>query len=81
MWMPVAGAVEDKLGHSSDGQDGEEKVEEYALPRHPALVLVSQCRQDFNKCEFSISKSQSRDRLTIISRVKTIVDLPKIGRH
>ncbi|KAI5370161.1 Putative RNA methylase domain, DNA methylase, N-6 adenine-specific [Septoria linicola] len=49
MWMPVAGAVEEEQGRSNDGQDREEKVEEYALPRHPALVLVSQCRQDFNK--------------------------------
>ena len=52
MWMPVAGAVEEEMG-DDDGveADSEEKVEEYALPRHPALVLVSQCRQDFNKCK------------------------------
>ncbi|EMD01053.1 hypothetical protein BAUCODRAFT_61919 [Baudoinia panamericana UAMH 10762] len=34
MWMPVAGA-------------GEEA--EYEIPRHPALRLVSECTQDFNK--------------------------------
>lgn len=46
MWMPVAGAIE--------GEDPTAEVDavpdtEYTIPRHPALELVSLCKQDFNK--------------------------------
>ena len=40
MWMPVAGEGE---------VDGGGEGEEYAIPTHPALELVSECTQDFNK--------------------------------
>ncbi|EMF16942.1 tRNA guanosine-2'-O-methyltransferase [Sphaerulina musiva SO2202] len=52
MWIPVAGAVEGDLDHENEGEGevkDEENVQEYVIPQHPALVLVSQCRQDFNK--------------------------------
>ena len=39
MWMPVAG----------EPAEGEEQGEDYAIPRHPALGLVSECTQHFNK--------------------------------
>nr|POE47562.1 trna (guanine(10)-n2)-methyltransferase [Quercus suber] len=55
MWMPVAGSIDDEaadrgeadLGASARLRDGEEA--EYAIPAHPALKLISHCRQDFNK--------------------------------
>lgn len=39
MWMPVAG----------EPAENEEVGEEYAIPKHPALGLVSECTQQFNK--------------------------------
>lgn len=52
MWMPVAGAPEKVTGLDDDDLPEENgPVEEYSIPRHPGLALVSQCRQDFNKCE------------------------------
>ncbi|OQO12255.1 hypothetical protein B0A48_02896 [Cryoendolithus antarcticus] len=45
MWMPVAGAPEDADGDTA----GEQETEEYAIPQHPALVVVSECTQYFNK--------------------------------
>lgn len=65
MWMPVAGSVEEEaaergeadLGASARFRDGEEG--EYAIPSHPALRLVSHCRQDFNKCKSVFSASAS----------------------
>lgn len=63
MWMPVAGAPEDRV--TEDASDGGKKAddarafktangsehdsEEYAVPKHPALELVSECIQHFNK--------------------------------
>ena len=61
MWMPVAGApegtaveneggigdIESKASGPTSEFDGES--EEYAIPRHPALELVSECTQHFNK--------------------------------
>ena len=41
MWMPVAGEGEGR-GEVNGG-------EEYAIPTHPALELVSECSQHFNK--------------------------------
>lgn len=55
MWIPVAGAVEGDLDHENENEGevkDEENVQEYVIPQHPALVLVSQCRQDFNKCTY-----------------------------
>lgn len=44
MWMPVAGVT------AEDDQDLEQQAaEEYAVPQHPALELVSECTQHFNK--------------------------------
>ena len=46
MWMPVAGIV------ANEAEDLEEnEPAEYAIPQHPALGLVSECTQQFNKCE------------------------------
>ena len=48
MWMPVAGAVaEDEI----EGGSAEVVESEYAIPRHPALELGSECTQHFNKCK------------------------------
>ena len=44
MWMPVAGATADD---ESDVEDI--TAEEYAVPTHPALELVGECTQSFNK--------------------------------
>lgn len=44
MWMPVAGATAE-----DDAQDAAADAEEYAIPQHPALELVSECTQHFNK--------------------------------
>lgn len=46
MWMPVAGASDD-----DDVQDENEGMEEYGVPHHPSLELVSECTQQFNKCD------------------------------
>lgn len=56
MWMPVAGAKEDPEGDSEEPaqqQEGEQEpeAEEYAIPQHPALALVAESKQHFNKCE------------------------------
>ncbi|WPG99592.1 Hypothetical protein R9X50_00241000 [Acrodontium crateriforme] len=45
MWMPVAGAVEE-TGSDEAIVGGET---EFAIPRHPALEVLSVCTQDFNK--------------------------------
>jgi tRNA (guanine10-N2)-methyltransferase len=45
MWMPVAGEA-DESGREREVDGG---AEEYAIPRHPALELVSECTQHFNK--------------------------------
>ncbi|GIZ40717.1 hypothetical protein CKM354_000404500 [Cercospora kikuchii] len=47
MWMPVAGSSEEEV--NGEEAQNDTQVEEYATPQHPALQLVSQCRQDFNK--------------------------------
>jgi tRNA (guanine10-N2)-methyltransferase len=51
LWMPVAGAPEDGESDATSAEDGEAPVAEaeYDIPQHPALKLVSHCRQDFNK--------------------------------
>ena len=46
MWMPVAGAVD------GDPTENGEETEEYAVPQHPQLELVSDCTQRFNKCKY-----------------------------
>ncbi|KAK5168032.1 uncharacterized protein LTR77_006599 [Saxophila tyrrhenica] len=43
MWMPVAGAT------ATDEEDDTDATEEYAVPQHPALEIVSECTQHFNK--------------------------------
>lgn len=48
MWMPVAGAVEQVVDQNQVKVT--EHEEEYDLPQHPSLRLVSTCTQDFNKC-------------------------------
>ncbi len=55
MWMPVAGvtAEDEELGRRIAG--GEDT--EYAVPSHPALEIVSECTQPFNKCK-SLSPNQ-----------------------
>jgi len=60
MWMPVAGAVEDAepelaktkgvLAETKDVAAEEPEAAEYEIPHHPALQLVSECTQHFNKC-------------------------------
>lgn len=42
-WMPVAGQPDGR--EVDDAKEGEE----FAIPRHPALELVSECTQEFNK--------------------------------
>ncbi|CAK4033539.1 related to TRM11 Catalytic subunit of an adoMet-dependent tRNA methyltransferase complex (Trm11p-Trm112p) [Lecanosticta acicola] len=52
MWMPVAGAPDDGAAAEAGAELAEaDQVEEaeYSIPQHPALLLVSSCRQDFNK--------------------------------
>lgn len=44
MWMPVAGVTAE-----DEQQPHEDVEEEYAIPQHPALELVSECTQHFNK--------------------------------
>ena len=58
MWMPVAGAKEDpdaapeELEKQAAAAEGEQlEAEEYAIPQHPALALVAESKQHFNKCE------------------------------
>jgi len=46
MWMPVAGATE---GEDPAVEPDAVPDTEYTIPRHPALELVSLCKQDFNK--------------------------------
>ncbi|KAK5130215.1 hypothetical protein LTR08_002300 [Meristemomyces frigidus] len=46
MWMPVAGAIEGE--EPAEEKDAVPETE-YTIPRHPALQLVSLCKQDFNK--------------------------------
>ena len=59
MWMPVAGTTAD--------EDGMEDADtEYAIPQHPALELVSECTQHFNKW--------SRRLLTYRRRRESCVD-------
>ena len=45
MWMPVAGASDAEEGP----QENESDEQEYAIPQHPALELISECTQHFNK--------------------------------
>jgi tRNA (guanine10-N2)-methyltransferase len=45
MWMPVAGVTAEDDGEEDGGDGGAE----YAIPQHPALELVSECTQHFNK--------------------------------
>ena len=45
MWMPVAGAFDE----SEDLLLDPDATKEFDIPRHPALRLVSMCRQDFNR--------------------------------
>lgn len=57
MWMPVAGAVEDAEPELAEASEQETRDEpdavEYETPSHPALQLVSECTQHFNKCKSS----------------------------
>lgn len=46
MWMPVAGVVE---GEDPAAEEDAVPDTEYTIPRHPALELVTLCKQDFNK--------------------------------
>ncbi|KAK5120525.1 hypothetical protein LTR85_006180 [Meristemomyces frigidus] len=46
MWMPVAGVIE---GEDPAAEEDAVPDTEYTIPRHPALELVSLCKQDFNK--------------------------------
>lgn len=51
MWMPVAGAVDDEEAAETEAvpEEAAEQQEQYDIPQHPALELVSCCTQDFNK--------------------------------
>lgn len=51
MWMPVAGAVDEEEAADAETvpEEGPEQQEEYDIPQHPGLELVSCCTQDFNK--------------------------------
>ena len=54
MWMPVAGAKEDPDATPDELEQQakeEPEAEEYAVPQHPALALVAESHQHFNKCE------------------------------
>jgi tRNA (guanine10-N2)-methyltransferase len=54
MWMPVAGAKEDPDATPDELEQQaqeESEAEEYAIPQHPALALVAESKQHFNKCE------------------------------
>lgn len=54
MWMPVAGAQEDAeldLSEAEKQAREEQDAQEYAIPQHPALELMSECTQHFNKCK------------------------------
>jgi tRNA (guanine10-N2)-methyltransferase len=61
MWMPVAGAKEDPDAAPEDlekqAKEDPPEAEEYAIPQHPALELVAESKQHFNKCMYG------RDRL------------------
>jgi tRNA (guanine10-N2)-methyltransferase len=51
MWMPVAGAPEEAdPGAGGEGEKDSQEAEEYAIPQHPGLEVVSECTQYFNKC-------------------------------
>lgn len=57
MWMPVAGAKEDPEATPEGLEEPakeEPEAEEYAIPQHPALALVAESKQHFNKCEYRI---------------------------
>ncbi|KAL1587022.1 hypothetical protein WHR41_04141 [Cladosporium halotolerans] len=52
MWMPVAGAKEDPEATPEGLEEPakeEPEAEEYAIPQHPALALVAESKQHFNK--------------------------------
>ena len=54
MWMPVAGAPENAeplAGDAEQDAKDSQEAEEYAIPQHPALEVVSECTQYFNKCK------------------------------
>jgi tRNA (guanine10-N2)-methyltransferase len=59
MWMPVAGAKEDPDAAPEElekqAKEEEPEAEEYAIPQHPALALVAESKQHFNKCELNRS--------------------------
>jgi tRNA (guanine10-N2)-methyltransferase len=50
MWMPVAGAPDEADPAAEDPEKEDQETEEYAIPQHPALEVVSECTQYFNKC-------------------------------
>jgi tRNA (guanine10-N2)-methyltransferase len=56
MWMPVAGAKEDPDAAPEDlekqAKEDPPEAEEYAIPQHPALELVVESKQHFNKCKY-----------------------------
>lgn len=56
MWMPVAGAKEDPDATPDELEQQEQateeaEAEEYPVPQHPALALVAESHQHFNKCK------------------------------
>ena len=59
MWMPVAG----ESGTPADGEDGHR--EKYGIPQHPALEMVSECTQQFNKWSRRLLTYQRRDDASV----------------
>lgn len=57
MWMPVAGAKEDPDAApevlEQQAKEDPPEAEEYAIPQHPALALVAESKQHFNKCMYT----------------------------
>jgi tRNA (guanine10-N2)-methyltransferase len=68
MWMPVAGAIEDPDAAPDEleqqaKKEEEPEAEEYAVPQHPALALVAESHQHFNKCSFTSERKDTPDPL------------------
>ncbi|KAK4506855.1 hypothetical protein PRZ48_000588 [Zasmidium cellare] len=75
MWMPVAGDVDEDEAEESETvpEKAPEEQEEYDIPQHPALELVSCCTQEFNKW--------SRQLLTYRRRRDSEVDVDALAAY
>lgn len=88
MWIPVAGAVEGHLDHENEGENKNEaevkdeaNVQEYVIPQHPALVLMSQCRQDFNKWSRHLLTYRRLDDNQVDARVLATYQMRRVQIH